>query len=147
LVEKKPCVVCGEPAAKELFKGSTVEVPVCSLTCENQYIESLSHKETEQQRILQYLDQKINRMRLFERLGWAIATFGLLLILIAVFWTNYQPTESSLTGPMFFMSGIIPLTCGTHSTIPFSNGKKKLLEKKRQLGHFQSKMEELIRRE
>jgi len=133
LVKTEPCIMCGKPTTRVLFRGSTAEVFICSIACENRYIESLNYEKGEQHKVLRYLDEKIRRIKRYEMVGWAIAATGLLLILLGIFCINLSPTEGLMVGPMIFMTGLIPLTCGTLSTIHFGSIREKLMQRRKQL--------------
>jgi len=126
-------MVCSKPTTKVLFKGGPAEVFICSVACENQYLEWLSYNKGEQQKVLQYLDEKIRKTKRHEMVGWATAAFGLMLILLGIFWANSPPTKGLIVGPMLFMTGIIPLTGGALSTQYFGSRRGKLMRKRKQL--------------
>jgi len=133
LVETKPCIACGKLTTRVLFRESSAEVFICSLACETQYFESLSYKKDEQQKVLQYLDEKIRRTKQYETVAWASVAIGLLLILLGIFWANSPATKELILGPMLFMTGIIPLTCGALSTLYFGSRREKLKLRRKQL--------------
>jgi len=125
--------VCSKPTNRVLFRGSPAEVFICSIICENQFIESLSYNKSEHQKVLQYLDQKIRKAKLYETIGWTIAALGLVLVFLGVFLTNSPPTKALLVGPTLFITGSIPLTGGALSTIHFGGNKEKLTLKRKQI--------------
>jgi len=133
MVKTKPCIVCRRLTDKTLLKGSSEEVFICSQACETQYFESLSSDRAARLRSLKYLDEEIAKTKKHERNCWIGAALGLILIIFAIYLTNFSSTKEFDMGSLLFITGLIPLTGGALATRYFSNLREKLIMKRRQI--------------
>ncbi len=109
-----PCTVCGEPTSKFLFKDRKLNIAMCSGECEHEYIQTLSRKDED--KILNYLDRKIERTKLHKKIGWTVAGCSLLLVLAGFLVKSVE----------MFMIGFFPMTVGAFSTRHFEDRLTKL---------------------
>jgi len=112
------CSVCGNITSKFLFNDRKTGVTVCSWNCERKYLDALSQKE--ETRILNYLDDKIEKNKRNDRIGWTIAGSGLAIVAIGFF----------LKSAEVFIAGVFPLTFGAFSTRHFEDRINKLRKQK-----------------
>ena len=111
----RPCSVCEKKTTRVLLNYRKLDVPICSARCEHAYIESCNPKEETE--ILRYLDDKISKTRLHNRVCWAAAGAGLLIVAAGFFVANAQ----------LFIFGILPLTAGALLTRHFEQRRSRLL--------------------
>lgn len=112
----RPCFVCGQMTAKFLFNDEMLSIPICSRKCEHEYFITLTPNMKEQMSTLRYLDDKIEKTKRYEKIGWMIAGFGLLIVAIGFLTKNAT----------ILIAGVFPLTGGALSTSYFTDKRDKL---------------------
>ena len=117
----EPCQVCGEPTRKLLFDDKTLGVSICSGKCEHQYVQTCSLPE--ETNMLRCLDQKIEKARRNEIIGWATAGTGVLLVALGFF----------ATSALVFLIGVVPMAVGASSTRIFEERKAKLIKARKRI--------------
>ncbi len=121
MARPNPCAVCGEMTSKLLFKDKKLNIAICSVGCEYSYFETLSRKD--ENIILGYFDRRIERTKLQEKMGWAVAGLGLLLVAIGFFVKNVD----------MFITGLFPMTVGSFSTRHFQDRTNKLIRMRKRI--------------
>lgn len=119
-----PCTACGNMTTRFLFNDKWLAIPICSKKCEYEYFNTLTPSMKEQTNILRSIDDKIKKTTRYEKIGWLIAGFGLLIIAIGFLTTNVT----------IFLVGVFPLTCGVLSTSQFENKRNKLTSLRKRIG-------------
>lgn len=119
----RSCAVCGKMASRLLFNDKRLDIVICSKKCEHEYLNILPPTTREYMRLLQFIDDKIKKTKQREKMGWAAAGFGLLIILVGFLTINAT----------IFIIGVFPLTCGAFSTSYFEDKIHKLLKLRRRI--------------
>jgi hypothetical protein len=117
----KPCQVCGELTPKLLFDDKRLGVSICSGKCEHQYVQTCNLPE--ETNMLRCLDQKIQKARRDEMVGWATAGAGVILVAVGFFATN----------ALVFLIGVVPMAVGASSTRIFEEKREKLIMKRKRI--------------
>jgi hypothetical protein len=118
---KRPCSVCGNVTSKLLFNAKKLDIAICSGKCEHKYLETCSSKE--QTAVLRYLDDRTEKTRLYNRIGWIVAGFGALIVAIGFFMLNVD----------IFLFGVFPLAFGALSTRHFEDRIVKLTRTRKRI--------------
>lgn len=77
------CAVCGSATRNFLFKDRKLGIHVCSKKCEHEYIKNLAPNTKEHVAVVYYLDDKIKDCKMRNKIGWAISSAGVILLLAA----------------------------------------------------------------
>ena len=133
MVDEKHCEICGKATRRVLFKGDQMKVYICSRKCEHEYLETLSGKDKARQAALHYLDEKIAKIKKYERCCWMLALLGIAMMLLSVFLANVSATRDQLTGPYLFLVGVAPLTSSMLFISQLYKEEEKLVEKREKL--------------
>lgn len=112
--ETRPCSVCGKTTSRFLFNDRRLDIAICSRKCECEYLETCN--SLDEIDVLRYLDNRIEKTRWHKKIGWMIASFGLLLVAVGYF-------ISQVTVLVF---GVLPMTLGALSTSHFEDKIDKL---------------------
>ncbi len=73
--------------------------------------------------MLRCLDQKIQKARRDEMVGWATAGAGVILVAVGFFATN----------ALVFLIGVVPMAVGASSTRIFEEKREKLIMKRKRI--------------
>jgi len=106
MTNERPCAVCETMTTKLLFKDKALGIPICSRKCEYEYIDTLTSEDKEEPIVLRYLDQKIARTKMMNRIGWTVSGFGVILVVLAFVIAN----------AIVFIAGNVVVIFGTLST-------------------------------
>jgi len=112
--KKKPCTICEGMTSKLLFRDKILNIPICSTDCEHGYLESLSPNDED--RVLKRLDKRIEIATLHDRMCWATAGLGVIVLAIGFYAKNVT----------VFLAAVFPLAIGTFLTRHFEQKTRKL---------------------
>jgi hypothetical protein len=112
--KKRPCSVCDEMTSRLLFKDKILSIPICSAECEHGYLESLSPKDED--RVLKRLDERIETAKLHDRMCWATACLGVIVLAVGFFAKNVS----------VFLAAVLPIAVGAFLTRHFEQKTRKL---------------------
>jgi hypothetical protein len=112
--KKRPCKACDEMTSRLLFRDKILNIPICSAECEHGYLESLSPKDEDT--VLKRLDKRIETAKLHDRMCWATAGFGVIVLAVGFFAKNVS----------VFLAAIFPLAVGAFLTRHFEQKTRKL---------------------
>jgi hypothetical protein len=121
MTKARPCSVCGEMTPRFLFNDETLDVAICSGRCEHQYIQTSDSKQ--EAVMLRYLDDKIEKTKRDEKIGWTTAVVGLLLVAVGFFVKNVD----------VFLFGVLPMAGGALSTRHFEDRREKLTRTRKRI--------------
>jgi hypothetical protein len=97
-----------------LFRDGILNMPICSVECENGYLESLSPHDED--RVLKRLDKRIETAELHDRMCWATAGLGVIALAIGFFAKNVT----------VFLAAVFPIAVGAFLTRRFEQRTRKL---------------------
>ncbi len=112
--KKSRCIVCDKVTSRFLLGDKILNVPICSADCEHGYLESLSLSE--ENRVLQRLDSRIETATLHEKICWGTAGLGLIVLIIGF----------SAKNTAVFLVAVFPITLGALFTRHFEDKTRKL---------------------
>lgn len=130
----RPCVTCGKQTGRILFQNWPDEVAVCSKGCQAKYLETLSAERANRLRAVSSIDERIAEVRKYEMCCWMAAGIGLLIIFIGFYLARALPSSQARLGSNIFLVGAVPLTIGAIATEHFIGLRRKLMEKRHEVG-------------
>jgi hypothetical protein len=130
----KPCVICRKPTSRILFQKSPDEVVICSKRCQNEYFQTISPEKAGSLRMVTFFDEKIANVKRYEVCCWITAGLGVVILVLGACLVRTLPLSQARTGSDLFLIGTVPLTIGALATEYFSGLRRKLMEKRRQIG-------------
>jgi hypothetical protein len=104
MAKKRPCSVCDKMTSGLLFRDKMLNTPICSAACEHMYLESLSREDED--RVLKRLDERIETAKLQDRMCWATAGLGVVVLAASFFAKNVS----------MFLAAVLLMTVGAFLT-------------------------------
>jgi hypothetical protein len=104
-----------------LFGDRILGISVCSIECEQEYLESLNPQNED--RVLTRLDKRIETAKLLERMCWAMAGLGTIALATGCFVKNAT----------LFLAAAFPITIGAFLTRYFEQKTRKLMRVRKRI--------------